>query len=188
MEGCLTQECVCSTVLHRSAGRGLPRGQPRQSTGLPTSRQVNDSHSQHSASRGAAASNFYCSEVFQVGGLKGAPSSRRLPERFLHCAIRDCSDSSRLRGRGPLASLCHTLSVCRCRALAAELAHWAPSRESSPAFAQLMLQSLALLQRIFQASWEMHLLFSTACGLPNRNLARPDHIVKYPLLGASRPY
>jgi len=40
-----------------------------------------------------------------------------------------------------------------------------------------MMQNLALLERIFQASWEMHLLFSTACGLPNRDLARPDHIV-----------
>ena len=50
-----------------------------------------------------------------------------------------------------------------------------------------MLQSLALLEQIFQASWEMHLLFSTACGLPNRDLARPDHIVEYLLLVASSP-
>ena len=34
-----------------------------------------------------------------------------------------------------------------------------------------MQQSLALLERIFQTLWEMHLLFNTACGIPNRDLA-----------------
>jgi hypothetical protein len=47
-----------------------------------------------------------------------------------------------------------------------------------------MLQSLALLERIFQASWEMHLLFSTACGLPNRDITRPDHISGIPPAGS----
>ena len=42
-----------------------------------------------------------------------------------------------------------------------------------------MQQSLALLERIFQTSRGIHLLFNTACGLPNRDLARPD----YNLLG-----
>jgi hypothetical protein len=33
-------------------------------------------------------------------------------------------------------------------------------------------QSLALLERIFQTLWGMHLLFNTVCGLTNRDLAR----------------
>jgi hypothetical protein len=40
-----------------------------------------------------------------------------------------------------------------------------------------MQQSLALLERIFQTLRGIHLLFNTACGLPNRDLARPDHIL-----------
>jgi hypothetical protein len=28
--------------------------------------------------------------------------------------------------------------------------------------------------------WGIHLLFNTACGLPNRDLARPDHILLGP--------
>jgi hypothetical protein len=46
-----------------------------------------------------------------------------------------------------------------------------------------MQQSLALLERIFQTLRGMHLLFNTACGLPNRDLARPDHFMKYPPAG-----
>jgi hypothetical protein len=40
-----------------------------------------------------------------------------------------------------------------------------------------MQQSPALLERIFQTLRGIPLLFNTACGLPNRDLARPDHIL-----------
>jgi hypothetical protein len=32
-----------------------------------------------------------------------------------------------------------------------------------------------------QSLWGIHLLFNTACGLPNRDLARPDHILNNPV-------
>ncbi len=46
-------------------------------------------------------------------------------------------------------------------------------------------QQNPLLERIFQASWEMHLLFSTAYGLPNRDITRPANSVEYLLLVTS---
>ena len=44
-----------------------------------------------------------------------------------------------------------------------------------------MQQSLALLERIFQPLQGIYLLFNTDCGLPNRDLARPDHILNNPV-------
>ena len=42
-----------------------------------------------------------------------------------------------------------------------------------------------LLERIFQASWEMHLLFNTAYGFPNRDITRPANSFEYLLLVTS---
>jgi hypothetical protein len=46
-------------------------------------------------------------------------------------------------------------------------------------------QQNPLLERIFQASWEMHLLFNTAYGFPNRDITRPANSVEYLLLVTS---
>ena len=46
-------------------------------------------------------------------------------------------------------------------------------------------QQNPLLERIFQASWELHLLFSTAYGFPNRDITRPANSVEYLLLVTS---
>jgi hypothetical protein len=50
-----------------------------------------------------------------------------------------------------------------------------------------MQQSLALLERIFQTSRGIHLLFNTVCGLPNQDLARPDHILNNPVETLAKP-
>jgi hypothetical protein len=71
--------------------------------------------------------------------------------------------------------------ICSCRNKKEEPSSIYTLRISSEA----TTQQNPLLERIFQASWEMHLLFSTVYGFPNRDITRPANSVEYLLLVTS---